>query len=428
MPPRNLFNDDGDDADAFVPTKTGGRGGGAHATATACDFKVNESWAEKYDQTKRKRELQQLAAKYGKDFGAEEGEGEEGDEEEEEDESGMGGGAEDDDAELITDAHETEFATLLIKLRRNDPDLLNPEVKFFSAEQQAAASAAAAAAASSKAAPAFTLKDEYQRAVLSGGGDDAAADGAAATKSDAELRRVAARTAGEKHAKNAFLDAAGAAKDDAAAMAFAIVRPGTAGGADADADADAAAAAAAKEQRKAKRRKDRALAEAFADDQGDDANEAFLKHFFREERWRAAAADGDGDGDDGYDDDGRGRAAAGRKGAAAPGAEWEQAMKDEQEACFFDDADVWEQEYQAAQYRHQEGQEALKVQTFSRDQQGLLRAKDTTRHDARERRDDRKKETETKVEQDVKRMKHLKRQEIRSAIASHASRASRRPE
>jgi protein KRI1 len=92
---------------------------------------------------------------------------------------------------------------------------------------------------------------------------------------------------------------------------------------------------------------------------------------------------------------------------------WEEQMKEEQDDDFFLDAEQWEQEYQQAQYRHQEGAEALRVQTFPRQAtEGLLRQKDTARRDARERKQERLAAAETKVEQDVKRLKALKRQEI----------------
>ena len=99
-------------------------------------------------------------------------------------------------------------------------------------------------------------------------------------------------------------------------------------------------------------------------------------------------------------------------------------MKEEQDEQFYDDAEVWEQEYQQALYRHQEGEEALKVQTFPRQlEEGLLRQKDTTRAEARQRKAEREKEQETKLDSEVKRLKHLKRQEIdaqRNRIAAVA--------
>src|SRR3989338_8551674 len=128
---KNLFDNDDDqtdpqqqdDGDFFSSNKQ--KGG----------FNINKNFAEKFDQVKRKQELQRLESKLGSKksnnvndpfFGAGIPEDNEDNDEEEEDY-----GPEDEDAELITDEHETEFASLLLKLRENDPELKNPQAKFF---------------------------------------------------------------------------------------------------------------------------------------------------------------------------------------------------------------------------------------------------------------------------------------------------------
>lgn len=377
---KNLFDDDEEDNNNNNKTFFG---------------KVNKDFAEKYDQVKRRQELQRLESKLGKDAfygsGADDGNGEDDEEEEEEYQ-----GPEDDDAELITDEHETEFANLLLKLRQGDPDLKDPKAKFFSDIDEEKVRAAKLAAKNNNIKK-FTLKDEYQRTVQQDpsklAGDDDADNNK--SKSD-ESRRLKARTADEKKAKLAFLEA-DAAVDDKAVTSFSIKKGNTTNNGDDEDETEEE-----RLSRKLQKRKKKALEKAFAIEEEDDPEEAFLKTFFREEKWKEAGENNADDDDDDNDND--------KKKSAK---DWEERMKEEQDEQFYDDAEIWEQEYQQALYRHQEGEEALKVQTFPRHlEEGLLRQKDSARAEARQRKAEREKETETKLDSEVKRLKHLKRQEI----------------
>jgi protein KRI1 len=118
-----------------------------------------------------------------------------------------------------------------------------------------------------------------------------------------------------------------------------------------------------------------------------DEKEAFLAKFFANDSWRMS-------GDVPYN--------------------WEQEAADEQDEAFYDDAEQWEKEFQEKKYRHEEGEEATRVQAYPRHQEGLLRSEDTRRKDARVRKEERKHDEELRATEELKRLKNLKQDEIKA--------------
>jgi protein KRI1 len=305
-------------------------------------FKVNRAYADKFDLVKRKQELQKLSTKYA---GVEETDSEDTEE--------------DDDAVLLNDAAENEFADLLLRLRSNDPSLRDKNTSFFAKKAAASAENGSDSDGEGEAGKKkFTLKDEYQRALKH----------QAAEEENADARGVRRKglTTEQKSAREAFLNAAAAGGNDTAEFSVKA--------------APKASAKAGTEKRK------EVVSAAFKDAKDD--NDAFLANFFANEAWRKA--------DDGNE----------------PEYTWEQEAADDQDEDFYDDVEQWERDFQERKYRHEEGEEAAHIQAFPRHQEGLLRKDDTRRKDARERKEERKKEEESKATEELKRLKNLKRAEI----------------
>jgi len=92
---------------------------------------------------------------------------------------------------------------------------------------------------------------------------------------------------------------------------------------------------------------------------------------------------------------------------------WEMEAADNQDEAFYDDAEQWEREFEERKFHHEEAG-GDKIQAFPRHESGLLRAQDTTRKEARERKAERKKDETTRADEELKRLKNLKRDEIRA--------------
>uniref|UniRef100_A0A7S1L8G6 Kri1-like C-terminal domain-containing protein n=1 Tax=Neobodo designis TaxID=312471 RepID=A0A7S1L8G6_NEODS len=348
---KQLFGEDSDSA--------GDDDAKAFAAEAEEGFKVNRAYASHYDQVKRKQELQRLSSKYGNVD----------DDDEDTDE--------DDDARLLTREAEADFAVLLKRLRSNDPTLRDKSVAFFRKQRSGDGSDSSSDDDDRPAKPSgkkFTLKDEFQRGVVAtaeGEGGDDDDDGARGRRSRKAMTKE------EKAARAAFLAAADQADTSAADFE---VKEGTKGLAraaekksagDTD-DADASAA----------------IAEALG--KSGDADDAFLANFFGKAAWKN------------------------EPGAAEPEYTWEQEAADEQDEQFYDDAEQWEKEFQEKRFRHEEGDAAAQIQAFPRQQEGLLRQKDTSRKEARERKAERKAQEESKAVEELKRLKNLKKEEIRA--------------
>ncbi|CBZ30659.1 conserved hypothetical protein [Leishmania mexicana MHOM/GT/2001/U1103] len=302
----------------------------------------------------------------------------------------------------------------------------------------------------------FTLADEYKRALeATAGSEDAVVDDSNEAGERDGLRKLRPQNAEEAKLRAAFL------RDvEDSTNSFEVVRGATSEYASAPAASNSNEDSADEDEqpRGASEDEKRLLEEAFAlsmsaatakksrkkQQQGasvnDDAtdSEAFLRDFFIQELWRPGAtrkksrahkpsADS---GEDSEESDGNEEESAGSYYNRLA-----QLAREEEDEAFFNNAEVWEREYQEKKYRHQEAEEeaanggalAAHVQTFPRPigeaATGLLRKPDTTRKDARQRRRERAEAARAQQLEELKRLKHLKRKEIedqRVLIASVA--------
>ncbi|CAG9582459.1 conserved hypothetical protein [Leishmania major strain Friedlin] len=304
----------------------------------------------------------------------------------------------------------------------------------------------------------FTLADEYKRALeATAGSEDAVVDDSNAAGERDGLRKLRPQNAEEARLRAAFL------RDvEDSTSTFEVVRGAAPAYASAPAasDSDEDGADEDEQQRGASEEEKRLLVEAFAlsmsaaaakksgkkqqqgtnGDGNETDSEAFLRDFFIQELWRPGAtrkksrahkASADS-GEEAEDSDGD---AEGDESAGSYYNRLAQLAREEEDEAFFNNAEVWEREYQEKKYRHQESEEgaanggasAAHVQTFPRPigdaATGLLRKPDTTRKDARQRRRERAEAARAQQVEELKRLKHLKRKEIedqRALIASVA--------
>lgn len=349
--PKDLFADDSnsdEEVQAKVSTKVS----------------VNREYAQKYDQVKRKQELQRLTSKYGADAAGSD-----------EESSSEDDGSEDDDAHYLTSQKEIAFAEVFHKIRTNPEEILrDKQTRYFDFNDADEDGAAPTTEGNTKGKQPFRLKDEYQRALEKGG--NGGEDEDEADRDESVVRKLKPKTSQEKKLRDAFLEATKDSTDD---FSVKMVAKGP---------------KPAAKQKNADEAKS-LLREAFSAGSGKKGSstnddESFLEKFFVNELWKPK--DGDADSDGSYD--------------------WEAMAKEEEDELFYDQADRWEREYQDRQFRHEDGEEALTVQTFPRQLEGQLRKKDTARKEGRKRKESRKEEETNRQVEELKRLKTLKRKEI----------------
>lgn len=358
--PKDLFADvDDDDVE---------KGGALDAKV-----RVNKDYATKYDQVKRKQELQRLSSKYGADAAASSSD----------EESSGDDGSEDDDAHYLTSKKEIAFAEVFHKIRTNPDEILrDKQTRYFDFNDDDDGDASSnegdgTAVGVGAARQPFRLKDEYQRALEQPRGE---VEETTPVQDESVVRKLKPKTAQEKKLRDAFIDATkGSTEEFSVKMIAKGPKP-----------------APKQHATDEKTRVASLLHEAFSSAPSGSKKEAsgdeqFLEQFFVNELWKPKEGDGD-DSDGSYD--------------------WEAMAKEEEDEIFFDEADRWEREYQDRQFRHEDGEAALVVQTFARDQEGQLRKKSTARKEGRKRKESRKEQESSKQVEELKRLKTLKRKEI----------------
>lgn len=328
---------------------------------------INNAYAAKYDLVKRQKELHSLTSKYGKRLNEEKSDSEEDEE--------------DDEAVLLTGEKELAFAEALYAVKR--PEKVEKK-KFFPPESDQVeynTRVFQKVVESMKKRKKYTLSDEYQRAI------EACADGQTEPSETVDntsgSKKLVPRSDKEKALRQAFLQGASEVDD------FVMKRAD-------EEDRKDEETAISPEKFKAKE----LIEKAFGDNNATE-EEVFLRNFFVNDLWRT-----DGNEDNTID--------------------YEKLAQAEADEVFFDDAEKWEHQYQENKYRHEESlEEAAQVQTFPRPvgpaAEGLLRKKDTSRKDARQRRMERMAEARQREIEELKRLKHLKKKEIdrqRDLIAS----------
>lgn len=381
---------------------------------------VNRQYATRFEEVKRKQELQKLTEKYGKKLATLRYE-----DSNEDDSEGTDSEEEDDEAVLLTAENDLAFAKALLAVKRASANAKTDEdgkksresesylrERYFpSPEEQIQRNTelfekAIERKRQEKRQGKFTLADEYKRKVettAKGVEDEAdAADGC--IKDNSGLRKLKPQSAEERALRTSFLKSVGESTEDFEIKQKAATAPHASDEVDND--------------EKLREERGKILQQAFAmkSEEGEDGNdEVFIRDFFTKELWRADISD-----DDDAQDDGKGR-----NHFAKTLAELAQAEEDE---AFFNDVDAWERDFQEKKYRHEEEAESANhVQTFPRtlgeDAAGLLRKQSTARKDARMRRLERTEAIRALQVEELKRLKHLKRQEIdeqRALIATVA--------
>ncbi|RNF13521.1 protein KRI1 [Trypanosoma cruzi] len=447
------------DVESMRKIKKSKRNGINNTTADGDDggIRINQQYAAKYEEVKRRKEIQQLTEKYGKRLRL--NGGEEDEDEDEEDE-------EDDEAVLLTEEKELAFARAFLAIRQSAvkqvgkqkhgddekgidassthvdgnrnaedgaDDPLGPQNVFFPpTEEQIRENTkifTRSIAKKRQQRKKFTLADEYRRGVVTG--VETHASGHESNDDDEgrhqpqESRRIQPRTAKERALRESFLKSVAESTETFDVQLV-----------------DAAMQTGEREAEHTNSSKARRLLQgAFSireadksDPANEDPDEAFLREFFVEELWKPennkkrkqkvlnrgnyengshAEAEVEEEEQEEEEEEENNYAAL---------AELAQAEEDER---FYAEAELWERAYQDRAYRHQE-EEADHVQTFPRaigeHAAGIMRKSvKSSRKDVRMRRLERIKELREQQLAELRRLKTLKRQEIESQRALIAS-------
>lgn len=414
---KNLFDSDEDEADDNLNNKKSAAGAGKSSLS------INKAYANRYDQVKRTKELQQLTAKYG-DRTLKQKSTKQDDDEDNYEFSSSSASENDVSSEDETTMErklkgasglkERQFAEVFLKLRQKDPSILDKSAKFFTGEEEEENGEGVKTGAKP-----FLLKDEYQRAIqATEGKSEAEIDNAAPIadpSANLPLRTKERRMLSEQEAarKQRFLSAVNGnsgGNDDEEDTGLVLL---------ATAPKKAVASSTLKEKEQNESTAKQLLSAAFRSssqskksssgkatkDEEEEANEAFLEKFFVQELWRDDANDDDDDED-------------GLKGGEVQRelTNWKDLAAAEQDEIFFDNAEQWERDYQNRQFRHEEGEDAFTVKTYPRaagaEVTGTLRKQDTSRKDARARKEARREEMARRDVEELKRLKTLKKKEI----------------
>ncbi|TPP46436.1 KRI1-like C-terminal family protein [Leishmania donovani] len=225
----------------------------------------------------------------------------------------------------------------------------------------------------------FTLADEYKRALeATAGSEDAVVDDSNEAGERDGLRKLRPQNAEEAKLRAAFLR-----NVEDSTNTFEVVRGATSAYASAPAASDNGEDSADEDeqQRGASEEEKRLLEEAFAlsisaaaakksgkkqqgasGDGNETDSEAFLRDFFIQELWRPGAtrkksrahkaSTDSGEEAEGSDGDAEGDDSAGSYYNRLA-----QLAREEEDEAFFNNAEVWEREYQEKKYRHQEAEE-----------------------------------------------------------------------
>ncbi|CAD2214571.1 protein KRI1 [Angomonas deanei] len=367
---------------------------------------INTSYAAKYEEVKRKQELQKLTEKYKNTKGASL---EESDEDEEDE------NAEDDDGLLLTPEKELAFAQALLAVRKaavkakkqeKDEESFTTARYFPSAEEQMEANRKlfekAVELKKMNKGNKFTLADEYRRTLFNSVKEGDEESWREEEEDNSGRRKITPQSKEEAQLRKDFLKNISQSADE-----FAVVKSDVKGGDKEKQGKDS--------YEEVQRKKQKIMEEAFAtaeEDAQKNEEETFIRNYFMNELWRRGDA---GSSDDEEEDDGGFDPSAQHSATAYQ--RLQDMAKAEQEELFYDEAEQWERQYQETKYRHQEGEldeSAVQVQTFPRATaaDGLLRKANTTRKEARQRRKERLEAARQQQLEELKRLKHLKREEI----------------
>ena len=372
---------------------------------------VNKKFAARFEHNKRREETHRLQEKVKREYFLRPGDVDEAsDSETSSSESDQG------DVPAKFDA---QFADALLKIKTKDPAIYREDAELFSSEEEAEEDDKNE---TKKRAPKKqTLREVTARQLLEGGAE-------AYEREDAEVEARRREASGRSYVeeqedlKNAFKTAAGidgkktskaknaSASDsdsDSDSDGLRVKRRAISDFSDEDEDVEDHAEKHASRLAKSK------LGAFFKTDgvsgEAEDKNEAFLRDFLLNEKWREAE-DGGEDGKAGFTYD------RNRKRKHTNDSDSENGDSEE-DARAFEEAERFEQKYN---FRFEEPDGGV-IQSHARTIEGTVRKEKTSRRDARLARNERKLSEKERLRAEVRRLKNLKREEIRAKMAQIAA-------
>ena len=381
---------------------------------------INKKFAERFEHNKRREETHRLQEKVKREYILRPGDV--GDSESDSETSS----SESDEGDVPV-KFDAQFAEALLKIKQKDPAIYREDAELFSSDDDDDDDDDAKEKKKKKRAPKKeTLREVTARQLLEGGAEAYEREDA-----EAEARRVQASGRSyveeQEDLKNAFKTAAGLDGKKASASAertssgsesdsdsdsdgLRVKRRAISGFSDSDGDAEEEdekkrAATLAKTKLGAFFRADGAEGE-------EDKNEAFLRDFLLNEKWRDPE-DGGEDGKSGFT---YGRNRKDDRSHARDGSGSEDGDSEE-DARAFEEAERFEQKYN---FRFEEPDGGV-IQSHARTIEGTVRKEKTSRRDARNARNERKLSEKERLRAEVRRLKNLKREEIRAKMAQIAA-------
>ena len=429
-----MFSDDesgsGSGSDSDSGSEDSGSSSGSDETAKRVSSKagnvvgketdvltINKKFAERFEHNKRREETHRLQEKVKREYILRPGDvGEGSDSETSSSESDEG------DVPAKFDA---QFAEALLKIKTKDPAIYREDAELFSSDD---GDDDDDAKVKKKRAPKKqTLREVTARQLLEGGAEAYEQEDAEA---EARRREASGRSYVEEQEdlKNAFKTAAGidvkktseknASDSDSDSGGLRVKRRAISGFSDSEEDAEddddedddeKRVSNLARTKLGAFFRADGAKGEA-------DKNEAFLRDYLLNEKWRDAE-DGGEDGKSGFTyQQNRKRTKRSRSNDGSD-VESEEVSDSEEDARAFEEAERFEQKYN---FRFEEPDGGV-IQSHARTIEGTVRKEKTSRRDARLARNERKLSEKERLRAEVRRLKNLKREEIRAKMSQIAA-------
>ena len=377
---------------------------------------INKKFAERFEHNKRREETHRLQEKVKREYILRPGDvGEGSDSETSSSESDEG------DVPAKFDA---QFAEALLKIKTKDPAIYREDAELFSSDDDDDDDAKV----KKKRAPKKqTLREVTARQLLEGGAEAYEQEDAEA---EVRRRKASGRSYVEEQEdlKNAFKTAAGidgkktseknASDSDSDSGGLRVKRRAISGFSaseedaeddDDDNDDEKRASNLARTKLGAFFRADGAEGEA-------DKNEAFLRDFLLNEKWRDAE-DGGEDGKSGFTYRSNRKRTKRSRSNDGSDVESEEVSDSEEDARAFEEAERFEQKYN---FRFEEPDGGV-IQSHARTIEGTVRKEKTSRRDARLVRNERKLSEKERLRAEVRRLKNLKREEIRAKMSQIAA-------
>eukprot|EP00760_Papus_ankaliazontas_P024937 PhM_4_TR2441/c0_g1_i1/m.14257/K14786/KRI1; protein KRI1 len=337
-------------------------------------IEINPEFAQQFKERKQRQELRHLREKYGSDY--------------EDSEEGV---EEDEEAELFTEDKRKAFEDTLYAIRAGVP--IDKDTAFWQDDEDDDGDEGETKVPQRRSEEPLTLKKQMTQLALKEGTN------VITSHVDDPMFRSSTMTSNAKEAstsKAQFLKAMAGVEDDIGELQHIGVRESTKQQLSENGPSMTAATTSVQGTTSSKPSK------VFEVEDTDTPEERFLKEYFRLEGWK-----------DGHLVKNKKKAKAVSKTAEPAVAVGDGEVDDDGDDAedFFDRAEEYEQQYQATQYKHEEGDHALAIQSFPR-AAGTFRDTTTSRQLARDRKKERLEQAEREEQEELKRLKKLKRDDI----------------